>query len=299
MPRVAFSPSARSDAKSGTRAGDAVDADRLTSDPVQLANALKSFAELHQNKAISDEDYNRIRTRVLAAMERLLTPEPTSTLPMTAVPRPPQDVQDYAGVLHRLITDKLAAEYPEGDNVTSDDRKRYLIATVTLLLANGALYPSDRLRMERLIETVTDTQFASSLERMVQGQDQLDQMHREARLSVDSSALAKTITCIASDSAQKAVAMEAAAPPAPPEDPVVVAAATQRRARRWGVVLVDVTGAFTGAGTAATIMAGPGFPAIALGVAAVLGSAAVVLPAFGAIIGGSMTSGAELRRTRL
>jgi hypothetical protein len=186
-----------------------VDADRLTSDPVQLANALKSFSELHQNKAISDEDYNRIRAS--SRQWRGLTLEPISTPPTTGARRPPQDVQDYAGVLHRLITDKLVAEYPEGDNVTADDRKRYLNTTVTQLLANGALYPCDRLRMERLIETVTDTQFASSLERMVEGQDKLDQMHREARLSVDSSVLAKTITGIASDSAQKAVSTEAAA----------------------------------------------------------------------------------------
>jgi hypothetical protein len=271
-----------------------VDEDRLAGDPIQLANALKSFAELHQNKAITDEEYNGIKARVLAAVERLLTPEPISTTPATAAPRPQQDVQDYAGALHRLITDKLAEEYPEGKEVTADQRKRYLTATVTLLLTNGALYPSDRMRMERVIETVSDTQFASSFERLVQGHDQLDQIHREARLSADTSVLAKTITGIASDSAQKAVAMEAAAPPAPSGDPV----ATQRRARRWGVVAVDVTGAFTGAATAATIMAVPGFPAISLGVAAVLGPAALVLPAFGAIIGGSMTSGAELRRTR-
>jgi len=119
-------------------------------------------------------------------------------------------------------------------------------------------------------------------------------MHKEARLSADSSKLAKTITGIASDSAQKEVAMQATAPATPATD----AAATERRARRWGVVEVDVTGALTGGATAATIMAVPGFPVISLGIAAVLGPAALVLPALGAIIGAGMISGAELKRTR-
>ena len=161
-------------------------------------------------------------------------------------------------------------------------------------MEKSALYPSDRLRMGKLIETVTDTKFASSLEQMVQGHDQLEQMHKEARLSADSSKLAKTITGIASDSAQKEVAMQATAPATPATD----AAATERRARRWGVVEVDVTGALTGGATAATIMAVPGFPVISLGIAAVLGPAALVLPALGAIIGAGMISGAELKRTR-
>jgi hypothetical protein len=92
----------------------------LASDPVQLANALKSFAELHQNKAISDEEYNGIKAHVLAAMERLLTPEPISVPPVSGAQQPSQGIQDYAGALHRLIMERLAAEYPEGENVTKE-----------------------------------------------------------------------------------------------------------------------------------------------------------------------------------
>ena len=65
-----------------------MDADRLTSDPVQLANALKSFAELRENKAISEEEYSGLKSRVLAAMEKLLTSEPVSAPPTTAAQQP-------------------------------------------------------------------------------------------------------------------------------------------------------------------------------------------------------------------
>jgi hypothetical protein len=146
--------------------------------------------------------------------------------------------------------------------------------------------------MEKLIEAVTDEHVADSLGTMVQGQHNLDQMHREAQVSGDSSVLAKTVTSIASDSAQKAVAMEVAAPTTSGD-----AAATQRQSR-WGLVGVDVTGALTGAATAATILAVPGRPAISLGIAVALGPLALLLPPLGAIIGSGMTSGAELRRTQ-
>jgi hypothetical protein len=49
-----------------------VNAEGLPSDPIQLANVLKSFAELRDSKAISNEEYDGLKARVLAAMERRL-----------------------------------------------------------------------------------------------------------------------------------------------------------------------------------------------------------------------------------
>jgi hypothetical protein len=132
-------------------------------------------------------------------------PQPTTTLP------PPQSFQDYAGDLHRLVAEKLAQEYP---NERLD--RRYLIETAALLLAKSALHPSDMPNMTKVIETATEDH-TSSLEMLVQGLIKLNAIHKEVRLSADSSPLAKTITGIACDSAEKAVGTVTNAPPSDPQ----------------------------------------------------------------------------------
>jgi hypothetical protein len=258
----------------------------ITDDPIQLANTLKAFAELRQSNAISDAEYDRVKAGVLAALEQLVMPEPV------LAPQPSQGLQEYAGDLHRLITEKLAREYPSGEHPPLDERKRYLMDMVALLIEKRALYASDKSRMTKVIETATDESYASSMERLVQGLTQLNAIRNEVRLSTDSSPLAKTITSIASDSAEKAVEVEAAASNQEPQ------VAASRRKKWWGAVLADVNGALGGAGAAAGVLAIPGFPIAALAVLGPLGPAAAVVTALGAIVGAGLGSGIEQARIR-
>jgi hypothetical protein len=254
---------------------------------------LKAFAELRQSNAISDSEYDRLKARVLSSLEQRVMPEPVVGLKATAAPESSQGIQDYAGDLHRLIAEKLAREYPSGDKPQDASKQRYLMDMAALLIDKSALHPSDMSHMAKVIETTVDQNYSSSQERLVQGWTQLNVIHNEVRLSTDSSPLAKTITGIASESAAKAVA-EATAP----SGTETTQAAQTQRSRWWGAVWADVSGAFTGAGTAATILAVPGFPMASLAVLGAAGPAAAVVPVLGALIGASMMSGIDLARTR-
>jgi len=268
-----------------------VDADGFSKDPIQLANALKAFAELRQNTAISDDDYDKVKAQVLAALEKkLLTPEAAPPPQTTAAPKLPEGIEDHAGYLHRMIAEKLAQDYPGGTDTTPEQRKRYLLTMAALLIEKGALHPGDMSRMTRVIETAMDDSYASSLERLVQGFIQLSQIHKEVRSSPDSSPLAKTIAGIASDSAEKAIEATTSTTPAAGSQAAEAqrAAAEARRKSYWGSVKEDVTGAFVGAGSIAAVVA----------VVAALAPAAAPIIAAAAVVGGGMQSGFELARTR-
>jgi hypothetical protein len=274
---------------------DFVNPAEVTDDPIQLANTLKAFAELRLSKAISDAEYDKLKARVLAALEQRVMPEPIVAPQKINALQPPQGLQEYAGDLHRLIAEKLAREYPSGEQTTPDERKRYLMQMTALLIEKSALYPSDTSHMTRVIETATDETYASSLERLVQGLTQLNAIRNEVRLSTDSSPLATAISSIASESAEKAV--EAAATH-PSSDSAKAEAQQTRRKRWWDAVLADVDGAFTGAAAVAAVLAVPGFPLAALAVLGPLGPAAAVVPVLGAVVGGGLRSGIERARIK-
>ena len=268
-----------------------MDPAKVTDDPIQLADTLRVFAELRQSNAITDADYDRVKSGVLAAVEQRVKPRPIEA------PPPLQGNQDFAGDIHRLIAGKLSQEYPGGEQPSQDEHKRYLMEVAAQLIAKDALHPSDMSYMTKVIETAVDQSYAGSPQKLAQGLIQLNAIHKEVRLSADTSPLARTITGIASDSAEKAVDAEANAPTSS-DTQTAQQTAQKRRTRWWGAVTADVGGAFTGAGTAATILAAPGFPIASVAVLGAVGPAAAVVPVLGALIGAGMMSGIDLARTR-
>jgi hypothetical protein len=76
----------------------------VVNDPIQLANMLKTFAELRQSNAILENEYERLKTRLLAAMERRI-PSEFDLQPASPPAVPSSGIQDYAGEIHRLISE--------------------------------------------------------------------------------------------------------------------------------------------------------------------------------------------------
>ncbi len=244
---------------------------KMTEDPIQLAQVLKSFAELRDNKSITDEDYDRLKASVIEAVEQQLnrlvrvSPDVQKEPPPHLIQQSqPNGIDEFAGDLHRYIVEKLAHEYPIGENPSEEKLEAYLIEAAAKLIASKALNSSDMSPMTKVIETVVRKNHAESLVTLVQALNQLNAIRNEVRRSADSSSLAKAITGIASDSAENTVKLEAGAPK---DSPTETNDGPKRRARWWGSVLVDVDGAFMGASAAAGILAIPGvsIPYVSIG----------------------------------
>jgi len=176
-------------------------------------------------------------------------------------------------------------------------------------MEKGALYASDMPSIRKVIEMALDQTCAYSLEQLTEALLGLNAIRNEVRLRADSSPLAKTITGVASESAEKAVekAVEkrVGAAPTTTANPgqadeaaakAAAAAAQTRRFNAWATLKEDVTGAFVGASTGSTILAGPGFPIASLAFLSPAGPVAAVVPVLGAIIGAGMLSGLEVAR---
>jgi hypothetical protein len=198
-----------------------VDAERLTSDPIQLAHLLQLLTELHRSEAISEREYRTLRERVLTALKLAL--EPTSGRPQ---------IQDLAGELHRLITKDLAEKFPSGDRVSQTARREYLYDTVHQLLERGTLRHDDLPYMAGTIDMVTDDRFGSSIAQLERGFVRVIEIQRETMRSEDTTPLAKTITGIAADSAETAVATARSSRSAAGSDGQPVS----RHSRIWSVV---------------------------------------------------------------
>jgi hypothetical protein len=166
--------------------------------------------------------------------------------------------------------------------------------TAARLLEKNALYQTDMPHMTKLIETVIQQQGQLyTLASLAQALSQLNALNKEVRLNVSGSPLAKTISGIAADSAATAVQAEATS-----ATPTATVGGPLGRSRWWDALTADVTGAFTGAGTAATILAVPGFPVASLAALGIVGPTAVAVPVLGALIGAGMMSGIDLARSR-
>jgi hypothetical protein len=268
----------------------------LRDDPSQLVNTLKAFAELRQSGAIDETEYQKLKLEVLAALEQCIKRGPADAPPPTGAAPVLQGIDEYAGGLHRVLADALAQEYPKVTVGPQDEQKRYCMELAARLLSRGALAAGDMAPMTKMIQTIMDEQHAQSLETMVRGRMAINAVRREIRESATSSELARTIAGIVSDSAEKAVDMEASATPGAAD--ALPGGEYKRRSGLWNTVKEDGMGAMVGAATAATIIAGPGFPLASLAVVGALGPAAAVVPALGALIGGGMMSGIALAQTR-
>jgi hypothetical protein len=276
----------------------------IRDDPVQLVNTLKAFAELRSNNAISDAEYEKLKAQVLTAIEQRIMPKPAVAAQTTTSPVRSYEIQDCAADLHSLITEKLAREYPGTAQTLPDERKRYLMAIAAQLMEKGALNASDMAPITKVIDIALDQTYADSLERLTEALLRLSAIRNEIRLRADSSPLAKTITGVASQSAEKAVekavetrvSAENTTTSATPGQ--AAEAAQTRRGNAWATLKEDVTGAFVGASTASTILAGPGFPLASLAFLSPLGPVAMVVPVLGAVMGAGMMSGLELARRK-
>ena len=194
-----------------------------------------------------------------------------------------------------MIADALSQEYPKASTSLPfpDAQKRYCLDLAARLLSRGALVVDDMPSITKIVQTIMDDGHSKSLEAMVKGQMQINAVRREIRERAAGSELDRTIAGIVSDSANKAVDLEATA--VPPGEPVV---AQNRRSNLWNAVKEDGMGAMVGAATASTIIAGPQFPLAALALLSPLGPTAVVVPTLGALIGGGMMSGIALAESR-
>lgn len=262
-------------------------------------NTLRAFAELRQSGAIDEAEYDKLKVEVLAALQLCVKRGPVDVLAPPVASPALQGIGGYADGLHRMLADAVSQEYPKASVASHDARKRYCMDLAARLLSRGALAAGDMAPMTKMIEIIMDVGHAQSLETMVKGRMEINAVRREIRERATSSELALTIAGIVSDSADKAVDLEASAATGttsavPGMDNIE---SQKRRSSLWNTVKEDGMGAMVGAATASTIIAGPGFPLAALAVLGPLGPVAAVVPALGALIGGGMMSGIAMAET--
>jgi hypothetical protein len=191
----------------------------------QTAQALAALLDLKEKGALTEEEFNRLKMRLLEPEEpttphgrapmpseggRLLTPGrlPGSTGQAEAL------VSAYTGDIHRLIVRAFHNRRPTND---ADARVR-MEETVSVLAKAKALTAADVPLLNRTIRVVCDADIDNfALLREV------GRINDEARLSTATSDLGRALTAIAFDSAQTFVLERIATPS---DEPGTGAAAT-------------------------------------------------------------------------
>ena len=263
----------------------------------QMLRTLQSAFDLKEKRTISEAEYERIKEKVLGYLESRLS-TPTGEVARTEEYAAIQEARIalYAGDLHRMIVQQIAREYLK----ERIEVRKYLTETMSKLIEAKALLAADMVHMTRLIDIVCDDDFGKDDTRMLEGVARITEINDAVRLDPNTSALAKTITGIAHDSAQN-VALGRISKDKDSATPTGANQMQPKQSKRhtlWGTVKDDVSGAFSGASAIGTIMAVPGFPIAWLGVLSVLGPPAAVAPILGAVVGAGLLSGIEYARQR-